>query len=456
MLKRLLFFIALQLVGAALGFSQGGPWGAVGGTFLAAWLWFGWDASNAARALAWLRQGAPSDSPHLHGTWGETVDRTCRLQRQHAQALQASEARLQTFLSAIQASPNGVLLLDSVGRIEWCNLQAAQQLGLDAQRDHLQTIGNLVRDPAFSAYLTQGDFTQDVLLSRPTSAGAPALQLAIRLYPYGDGSRLMLSRDVTQLQLAETMRRDFVANVSHEIRTPLTVLAGFIETLQTLKLSEEERAHYLDLMAQQAARMQALVQDLLTLSRLEGSPAPSRERWVAVGPLLARCEQDARALSQRVLPAGSTPHEWHFPDEAMRNAAGEIAGDEAELYSALSNLVSNAVRYTPAGGAIEMQWQVQADGSACLCVRDNGPGIAAEHLPRLTERFYRVDRGRSREHGGTGLGLAIAKHALQRHEAQLGITSALGHGSEFCVHFPAARLRPGAGSALSGGPGRKR
>lgn len=442
MLARLLLFAGLQLVGGSLGWWQAGPWGAVAGACAAAWLWFAWDAWCAARVLAWLRQGELAAAlPRLPGAWGESADRVRRLLRQQEKAVAASDARLQEFLAALQASPNGVLLLDGQGRIEWCNQQAAQHFGLDARRDLMQSVGNLLRDPAFSAYLAAGDFTHDVLLAGRDSTPAHPVQLSVRLHPYGDGRRLMLSRDVTQLQQAEAMRRDFVANVSHEIRTPLTVLTGFVETMQTLPLQEDERARYLGLMARQARRMGDLVQDLLTLSRLEGSPPPGMQEWTPVRDLVQRCEQEARELSQLVLPAGSAPHQWRFPDAGRLAAAGEIAGNAAELHSALSNLVGNAVRYTPAGGTIAVDWQPQADGGARFAVRDSGPGIAPEHLPRLTERFYRVDRSRSRDSGGTGLGLAIVKHVLQRHGAQLHIASVPGQGSEFAVQFPAARLR---------------
>jgi len=244
------------------------------------------------------------------------------------------------------------------------------------------------------------------------------------------------------------MRRDFVANVSHEIRTPLTVLVGFIETLQTLPLPEAERARYLRLMAQQAARMHSVVQDLLTLSRLEGSPLPGMQDWHPLAPLLARCEEEARALSQLLTPEGAPAQQLVFPARSELQAAGDIAGNAAELHSALSNLISNAVRYTPPGGSIVVQWQAQPEGGARFAVRDSGPGIAPEHLPRLTERFYRVDRSRSRETGGTGLGLAIVKHALQRHGAQLEIASTVGQGSEFAVTLPAQRLRA-AGAACA-------
>jgi two-component system phosphate regulon sensor histidine kinase PhoR len=237
------------------------------------------------------------------------------------------------------------------------------------------------------------------------------------------------------------MRRDFVANVSHEIRTPLTVLTGFVETLQTLPLSAEERGRYLGMMAQQALRMQSVVQDLLTLSRLEGSPPPGLAEWTPVQALLQRCEDEGRALSALLTHDLPRKHTMTFPPAESLRAAGDIAGVPTELQSALSNLISNAVRYTPAGGAITVEWRRLDDGGAVFSVQDTGPGIAPEHIPRLTERFYRVDRSRSRETGGTGLGLAIVKHVLQRHGATLDIASTLGKGSVFSVTFPASRLR---------------
>jgi two-component system phosphate regulon sensor histidine kinase PhoR len=237
------------------------------------------------------------------------------------------------------------------------------------------------------------------------------------------------------------MRRDFVANVSHEIRTPLTVLVGFVETLQNLPLEPEERNRYLGLMAQQAERMQHLVEDLLALSRLEGSPLPSNNEWVPVAQLMQRCENEARGLSAMLTRKQSLPHALSFPSAESLAEAGEVAGASAELQSAFSNLLANAMRYTPAGGRIEVTWETLPDGSARFAVQDSGPGIEPKHLARLTERFYRVDRSRSRDTGGTGLGLAIVKHVLQRHGAKLGITSTPGQGSEFSVTFPASRVR---------------
>jgi two-component system phosphate regulon sensor histidine kinase PhoR len=305
----------------------------------------------------------------------------------------------------------------------------------------MQSIGNLVRDPDFTAYLAGQDFARDVVLEGRFSTPSRPVRISVHLHPYGDGRTLLLSRDVTALEQAEAMRRDFVANVSHEIRTPLTVLTGFVETLQTLPLSTEERSRYLGMMAQQALRMQSVVQDLLTLSRLEGSPPPGMAEWTPVQSLLVRCEEEGRALSSLLTQNQPRPHALAFPAEDSLRTEGEIAGVPAELQSALSNLISNAVRYTPAGGSITVRWERKDDGSAVFSVQDTGPGIAPEHIPRLTERFYRVDRSRSRETGGTGLGLAIVKHVLQRHGATLEITSTLGKGSVFAVTFPANRLR---------------
>lgn len=443
MLWRLSYFLLWQLMGGALGWWHSGAWGAAFGAGAAAWGWFFWDLSRGARVLGWLRTGEPGSAPVMRGIWGEAADRARRLLRRHEAQLQDSEARLQEFLAALQATPNGVVLLDGQGRIEWCNQTAAGHFGFDADRDVMQSIGNLVRDPAFTAYFAARQYARDVVLEGRASTPSRPVRISVQLHPYGDGRTLLLSRDVTALEQAEAMRRDFVANVSHEIRTPLTVLAGFVETLQTLSLTEEEQTRYLATMAQQAQRMQSVVQDLLTLSKLEGSPLPGMGEWTPVQSLLSRCEEEGRALSALITHSQQKPHQISFPPPAAAQA-GELAGSAAELQSALSNLISNAVRYTPAGGSITVDWGATADGGAVFSVRDTGPGIAPEHVPRLTERFYRVDRSRSRETGGTGLGLAIVKHVLQRHGATLEIVSTPGKGSMFSVVFPAARVRRNA------------
>ena len=345
------------------------------------------------------------------------------------------DRRLSEFLAAIQASPNGVVLLDKLGRIEWCNQTAAQHFGFDVQRDLQQHIGNLVRDPVFMAYFAGAKFDHPVTMPGRESNSARPVRLSVQIHPYGEGRKLLLSNDVTALEQAEAMRRDFVANVSHEIRTPLTVLSGFVETLQNLPLTADERARYLALMAQQSHRMQSLVSDLLTLSRLEGSPLPGTGEWISVATLMAQCEQEGRALAATL----------HLEGLGVQFDAGvpcSVSGIHSELLSAWSNLVNNAIRYTPAGGHVEVAWVVKPDGSGEFSVHDSGPGIAPEHLSRLTERFYRVDRSRSRDTGGTGLGLAIVKHVVQRHSAELLTQSTPGKGSRFAVLWPAERVQP--------------
>ncbi len=441
MFLRLLSFFLIQCLGGV-----GGAWlapealqirGALAGMLGAGLLWVLVDFLRGLRALQWLRRGDVSDVPLKHGLWGEVVDRARRLVRAREQQIRESDARLQDFLAALQASPNGVVLLDAQGRIEWFNQTAAGHFGLESQRDLLQHFGNLVRDPGYAAYAAAGDFLHDVTMPGRGNTPSHPVRLSVHLHPYGDGRRLLLSRDVTALEQAEAMRRDFVANVSHEIRTPLTVLTGFVETLQSLPLDETERARYLELMAQQAGRMQSLVSDLLTLSRLEGSPLPGAGEWVPVASLLQQLAQEAHALSVVLLPADAPAQAIHFDTEAQE----DLAGTAGELHSAWSNLVSNAIRYTPAGGEITAGWLRHDDGRGEFFVRDSGPGVAPEHLPRLTERFYRVDRSRSRDTGGTGLGLAIVKHVAQRHGAELKIESTLGKGSRFAMVFPASRLR---------------
>jgi two-component system phosphate regulon sensor histidine kinase PhoR len=430
---RFISFLLCQLAGGLVGWWLGHNGGMRAGLIAGGLGWLAVDSLRGARILRWLRRADFTHTPAVAGLWGELVDRTRRVLRLREQEVVDARQRLQEFLAAIQASPNGVVLLDPQGRIEWSNQTAAGQFGFDLQRDMQQQVANLVRDPSFTAYYNSGRWGQEIVIAGPGSSPSRPIKLSVHLHPYGEGRKLLLSRDVTAVEQAEIMRRDFVANVSHEIRTPLTVLTGFVETLRNLPLDEQERARYLGLMAQQAHRMQTLVSDLLTLSRLEGSPLPGAGEWVPVASLVAQCEQEGQALS---VVLGKS-HDLRF----MPVPSVEIAGSPSELLSAMSNLVSNAVRYTPAAGSIHVQWRVLPDGRGEFSVRDTGPGIAPEHISRLTERFYRVDRSRSRETGGTGLGLAIVKHVVQRHGAELKIDSAPGVGSTFAIQFPASRLR---------------
>jgi two-component system phosphate regulon sensor histidine kinase PhoR len=401
---------------------------------LTCYLWLAVDSIRAARVLTWLRSGNASEIALTGGIWGEVGGRIRKMVRARDRIARDSESRLQDFLAAMQASPNGVVLLDAENRIEWFNQTAASHFGLDAKRDLLQHFGNLVRDPGFAAYFSTRDFRHDIQMPGRENTASRPVSLSVHLHPYGEGRSLILSRDVTAKEQAEAMRRDFVANVSHEIRTPLTVLAGFVETLQSLTLQTAERNRYLDLMSQQAHRMQTLVSDLLTLSRLEGSPLPSSMDWVPVSALMAQCEQDGKDLSQVLWSKGQTLN-FHV------SAPSEIAGSASELQSAMSNLIGNAIRYSPADKSIEIRWDLLEDGAAIFSVQDFGAGIAPEHIPRLTERFYRIDSSRSRETGGTGLGLAIVKHVTQRHGAELEIESTPGKGSKFAIRFPAQRVR---------------
>ncbi|MBK6869592.1 MAG: phosphate regulon sensor histidine kinase PhoR [Burkholderiales bacterium] len=437
MFLRILVFALVQALAGLLGWFWLGWPGALLGTVIGASATLALDSWRGLRLLRWLREPGLSSPPVLRGLWGEAGYRVMRLLRAERRRADDSAQRLEDFLSAIQASPNGVILLDPEGRIEWCNDIAGQHFGIDPRRDLLQHIGNLVREPAFTAYYAGGNFEREVkLIGRADAPGHP-VKLSVQLYPYGDDHKLLLSRDVTALAQADAMRRDFVANVSHEIRTPLTVLAGFVETMQTLPLSEAERASYLSLMAAQSERMQTLVNDLLMLSRLEGSPLPSASDTIDLPALMAQCEVEARGLSNLLHPADERPQRLVFGPPPRFT----LAGAGSELRSAFSNIINNAVRYTPGGGTIEVACERLPDGRARLSVSDSGPGISPEHLPRLGERFYRVDRSRSRESGGTGLGLAITKHVLQRHGGELQVSSQPGKGSCFALLLPAHRVR---------------
>ncbi len=379
-------FFLFQLAGALLGWllldGVSPAQGAIVGLLVASALWVLIDLRRGARLLLWLKRGETARPVRVAGFWGEVADRTWRLVKSRERKAADSETRLQEFLAAIQASPNGVILLDSNHRIEWCNETAVTHFGFDPQRDIMQHIGNLLRDPLFTGYLANDGYLHEIVMIGPRGTASRPVRLAVHLHRYGEGRKLLLSRDVTTLEQAETMRRDFVANVSHEIRTPLTVLTGFVETLQTLPLNAKERSRYLALMARQASRMQTLVDDLLTLSRLEGSPPPGANEWVPVHMLLALCEQEGRALSTLLTEQSEKNHVMVIEN----TAGGELAGSQAELLSAMSNLLNNAIRYTPAGGSIELRWQSLPDGRAEFSVQDSGPGIAPEHISRLTER----------------------------------------------------------------------
>jgi two-component system phosphate regulon sensor histidine kinase PhoR len=291
----------------------------------------------------------------------------------------------------------------------------------------MQRINFLIRRPEFIQYITKRNFDEPLLMERMGSDGS--ISLMLQAFPFGQRRHLLLVQNVTDLQKADAMRRDFVANVSHEMRTPITVLMGFLETVQTLDLKKEQQDQYFEMMMAQALRMKSLVEDLLTLANLESNSLPAVSKPISLQTLMALLRNDAEALSLG-------KHSFSFDVLAKQ----DVLGEEREILSAFSNLVSNAIRYTPDIGSIQVKWNVNAEGQGEFSVTDTGPGIASEHLSRLTERFYRVDRSRSRDTGGTGLGLAIVKHIASRHQAQLIIESTPGRGSTFILRFPKERL----------------
>jgi two-component system phosphate regulon sensor histidine kinase PhoR len=413
----------LAALATAIGWAFGlvaGLWAAVigFGLVLAVHLYY------AGVLAGWLESPRLDDIPNGVGIWGDVFARLYRTRRM----TELNERRLldneERFRRTISALPEGIVLVDLSLQIDWCNPVAEQHLGISLAADQGLRITNLVRDPSFVNYLTSNRY--DVPLEFGPMA-KPATALEVRVIEVERTRLMVVTRDITQRERIDAMRRDFIANVSHELRTPLTVVNGFIEVLLDSPTGEGDRRHHLQLMHEQAQRMSRLVEDLLTLSRLESSESPLLEELVDVPLLMRELADEARVLS-----AGRHRIE-------LAPGRGLVRGSREELRSAFGNLLSNAIRYTPDGGRISLAWVVQPDGGR-FEVSDTGIGVAREHIARLTERFYRVDKSRSRETGGTGLGLAIVKHVLLRHEARLEIESELGAGSTFTAVFPAARI----------------
>ena len=377
----------------------------------------------------WLSTGAGPPPRGGQGVWGEVYYQLYRLRQHHRRRKRSLAQYLHRFREFTAAMPDATVVLRTSGEIEWFNEAAGRLLGLRAPQDIGQRILNLVRHPVFTQHFRAQRFGDSVEFSAPNDEG---MILAVSVVPYGKEQLLLVARDNTRLHKLEQVRRDFVANVSHELRTPLTVISGFLETLADFpRIGSQDRHHALQLMSQQTVRMQRIVDDLLLLSRLETDQRPVRQEQVAVPDMLQTLYEEAKTLS-------GGQHEIRLEVENDLH----VHGNQEELRSAFINLVSNAVRYTPAGGTITIRWFADA-GGAHFQVRDTGGGIAEHDIPRLTERFYRVDTARSRQSGGTGLGLAIVKHVLERHDAELEITSKLGAGSTFSCDFPStAILRP--------------
>jgi two-component system phosphate regulon sensor histidine kinase PhoR len=383
---------------------------------------------NLARFRLWVLDPRPENFPEGSGVWSELFSRLLRLQRLQAQTEARLQEALTRFQNAGEAFPEAVAILDHDNTLQWCNPRAGSHFGLDLQRDRGHKVTNLVRKPQFVEYLQRGEYSAPLSMKIVGAAGVETI-LSVQVVPYGDREKLLLGRDITRWERLETMRRDFVANVSHELRTPLTVLTGFLETLSDMPEADPQMVdRSIKLMTQQAVRMSRLVEDLLTLSRLESTTAPPREEDVAVTDLLQQLHQDALALSN-----------GRHDIRVRIDIPDGLRGNQEEIRSAFGNLVSNAIRYTPEHGRIEISW-TEESGSPVFAVQDTGIGVEPHHIDRLTERFYRVDRGRSREIGGTGLGLAIVKHVLSRHQAHLEIRSEPGKGSTFRAVFPPERL----------------
>ncbi len=385
------------------------------------------------RLSRWLESPDEVTPPNAMGTWGDIFYRLEKLQRRQRDSRSELTNALEQFEHAAQAVPDGMVILNGSDQIDWCNPASRKYLGLDCERDRGQFIRYLLRQAHVLEFLDAADYSRPLVCKSPLNR---EITLSLQLVPFGESKKLLVARDITELERVDAIRRDFIANVSHELRTPLTVVGGFVETLaDATTLPAADTRRYFALMLDNTRRMQHLLDDLLTLSRLESADHSLKDESVNVPELAQALAAEAESLS-------GGRHRVHLEVASDTRLRGSLQ----EIRSALGNLVSNAVRYTPDGGDITLSWQMK-DNEGVFAVADTGEGIAAEHIPRLTERFYRVDRSRSRETGGTGLGLAIVKHVLTRHGARLTIQSTPGKGSTFAAVFPGSRLIEASPSA---------
>ncbi len=374
----------------------------------------------------WLKTPDIRQVPEGSGLWEDVYSSLLKYERSNTLKQTELNSALERFQIVANAIPDGLVILSAANTIEWCTSHAEYQLGLDLKTDQNLPIVNLLRSSHFIAYLYNEVYDEPFKLKDIKSTEST---LEIWLIPLATKQKLLISRDVTQIEKVDAMRRDFIANVSHELRTPLTVVGGFIETLSDMEGAIPSNIRsYFGMMQDQTTRMRRLIEDLLTLSHIESNTQAPDNNPINMSMLMNMLLNDANALSQgkHKITAQTNPH-------------FDLTGAVDELQSALGNLVSNAIRYTPEGGEINISWQLHHN-QGVFSVSDNGIGIDQQHIHRLTERFYRVDRSRSRETGGTGLGLSIVKHILTRHQARLEITSELGAGSTFSAVFPKARI----------------
>jgi two-component system phosphate regulon sensor histidine kinase PhoR len=412
----------ILMLGLCLGLLIGPIWVWI---LAAACLYLGWQLVTLYRLDRWLRLRSQIDPPDLGGIWGDIVAQVVRLHRRKQFHKQRLVQQFRELRRSTAALPDGVIILSTQREIVWFNRQAARLLGLKRPVDLGLRIDNLIRTPEFVRYLHGDDFAMPLVIRPPVQL---ELYLALQMVPYGGGQSLLLVRDVTRQMRLEAMRKDFVANASHELRTPLTVISGYLDTLADDSSIDAAWAGPIRDMRAQAQRMNAIIADLLVLSRLESTDGEAARGAVDVPNMLERLHRDALASADR-------PR--HVVLELESNDG--LYGSAHEIESAFTNLLVNGMKYTLGEGTVKMRWWTDADG-AYFAVIDSGIGIPAEHIPRLTERFYRVDEGRSRGQGGSGLGLAIVKHALQRHGGWLDVQSTEGKGSTFTCHFPAQRI----------------
>src|SRR5690348_13705477 len=413
--------VAALALGAALGWFAGSVWFGISG---ALGLYLAWNLWQLRELHFWLRHRSVADPPDALGLWGDVVAQVVRLHRRKRFHKERLTRLFRELRRSTAAMPDGVVMLDPQGEIVWFNRKAGELLDLSRRADLGLRIDNLVRNPDFVRYLHGGQYAAPVVVRVDTPVER---HLAFQVISYGEDQRLLMLRDVTKEVRLEQMRKDFVANASHELRSPLTVVAGYLETLGG-DPGLGELAGPIAEMRRQTDRMTRIIEDLLALSRFEANGAPIQGAPIDVAGMAALLRKD-------VLARPTHPRQVEL---SIESTAG-LLGDEAMVQSAFSNLVDNAAKYTPPDGSMLIRWWTDAEGGH-FSVRDTGPGISGEHLPRLTERFYRVDPGRSRETGGSGLGLAIVKHALYRHGARLDIESIEGRGSTFTCHFPPERV----------------
>ncbi|MEO8307948.1 MAG: phosphate regulon sensor histidine kinase PhoR [Pseudomonadota bacterium] len=395
------------------------------GVAVALALALGWQLLNLFLLDQWLRHRGSRDPPDAPGIWGEVVSEVVRLHRRKRYHKQRLLDVFRELRRSTAAMPDGVIVLNRDWEIAWFNRMAGRLLDLRRRNDLHMRINNLVREPAFARYLEAADFAEPLTIARGSDMRT---YLAFQVVPYGAEQHLMLVRDVSRQVALESMRKDFVANASHELRSPLTVITGYLETLHQDPMLDLELQGPISEMLRQAQRMNSIVRDLLELSRLDAIDKQSDGEPIDVAAVASMLRKDVLAHARH--PAVSI----RISSDAL------LLGDKEEIYSAFFNLVDNAAKYTPPEGSMEIHWSVSDSGEGVFAVSDTGIGIAAEYLPRITERFYRVDAGRSRVKGGFGLGLAIVKHVLQHHGARLEIQSAEGVGSTFTCYFPAKRV----------------